>query len=103
MKTGHNSIARILMGLLPVFQRLLPFLIKLYPLLDRFLPFFASKFLNRTMMRWKNEGLIESYRIKAEKTGKLHYKIEIQITITSEKLETILTGAINELFETFKM
>ena len=101
--TVLERMVRIFIMDLPIFERFIPLLIRLLPLFDRCLSLFVSYFLDRTMQGWKDEGLIESYKTRTVKTGRLHYKIEIYVVLTSEQLGFVLNDLTAKVLRRFKM
>jgi hypothetical protein len=71
------------------------------PIFERFVPVFVSYFLERTLRALKTEGSIEDYRTRTERTGKLHYRIDIRLVLTEEQAKIILKGLVTKMLRTF--
>jgi hypothetical protein len=84
--------------ILPIFGRLVPILWIVMPAFDRIVPSFVSFFLNRTLGGWKSKGLIDDYGTRTVRSGRLSYKVEICVVLTSEqagdKVRELLARAI---------
>jgi hypothetical protein len=97
MKTDLEYIISILESFLPFLERFFPILIRLFPLFDRFFPFFVSYFLERMLRAWKNQGLVENYETRINRTAKLHYKMDIRIVLTTEQTKNMLNDLITKV------
>jgi hypothetical protein len=62
------------------------------------IPGLVSFWLNRTLGGWKSKGLIENYGTRTARTGKLSYKLEICVVVTTEqagqRLQELLARAM---------
>jgi hypothetical protein len=65
-------------------------LAELIPVFEPISPRFISFFLRRKLKEWKNEGLIESYRARTKRIGKLHHRIYVDLDLTPEQANRIL-------------
>ena len=71
--------------LVPVLGRFVPILWILLPTFGRIIPGLVSFSLNRTLGGWKSKGLIEKYGTRTVRSGRLSYKIEICVVLTTEQ------------------
>jgi hypothetical protein len=62
---------------------------------DALFPFFLSRFLNRQLSQWKDEGSIDDYKVEAERIQKFHYKIDVDFYLTPNQTKGILNKAVN--------
>jgi hypothetical protein len=53
-------------------------------------PTAISFFLGRRLNEWKEQGLISDYKSHTQRLGKFHYKIEIDLDVTSSQAEHVL-------------
>ena len=97
MKSNLELFLPIFVKLLPILIRLLPIFIRLFPLFERFVPVFVSYFLERTMKTLKTQGSITDYRTRIVRTGKLYYKIDVRLVLTSEQVEMILNDLVTKI------
>jgi hypothetical protein len=73
--------------------RLAPLLMKLFPMFEPLLPSYVSFRLRRLFRRWKEQGMILSYRTRTTRMGRLHYKVSVDLDLTSEQAQMILREA----------
>ena len=73
----------------------------LIPLLARFAlffepisPRFVSFWLRRRLRKWKNRGLIDDYKVKTRRISKFHYKIEVDLDLTSQQADYVLSDML---------
>lgn len=66
---------------------------KLFPLFEPLLPSYISFRLRRLFRRWKKQGMILDYRTRTTRMGKLHYKVSVDLDLTSEQTRMILKEA----------
>jgi hypothetical protein len=71
--------------LVPILGRFVPVLWILLPAFGRVVPGLISFSLNRTLGGWKSRGLIENYGTRTVRSGRLSYKIEVCIVLTTEQ------------------
>ena len=76
---------------------------RFYSLLVRFAfvlepisPRFVSFLLGKKLKEWKNKQLISGYKTKTKRIGKFHYKIDMDLDLTSEQARSILQRLIVE-------
>jgi len=76
---------------------------RFYSLLVRFVfvlepisPRFVSFLLGKKLKEWKNKQLISGYKTKTKRIGKFHYKIDMDLDLTSEQARSILQRLIVE-------
>jgi hypothetical protein len=48
---------------------------------ERFFPQFIKLFLNRRLKEYKKKGIIAGYRVKAQRKGRNHYRLEVDLTL----------------------
>jgi hypothetical protein len=63
-------------------------------------PAFLSRFLNKKLSQWKDEGLINGYRAEAKRIQKFHYRIDVDLDLTSDQTKDILNksaGRVSKL------
>ena len=49
-----------------------------------------SYYLTRTLKEWKKQGLISKFKTRTRRLGKFHYKIEIDLDLTSKQALHVL-------------
>jgi hypothetical protein len=49
-----------------------------------------SYYLTRTLKEWKKQGLISEFETRTRRLGKFHYKIEIDLDLTSKQALHVL-------------
>src|SRR4030065_2066400 len=101
MKMNLERFFPILARFLPIFIRLLPIFIRVFPIFERFVPVFVSYFLERALRTLKTEGSIDDYRTRTVRTGKLHYRIDIRLVLTTEQAKIILNGLVPKILRMF--
>lgn len=76
---------------------------RFYSLLVRFVfvlepisPRFVSFLLGKKLKEWKNKQLISGYKTETKRIGKFHYKIGMDLDLTSEQARSILQRLIVE-------
>ena len=57
-------------------------------------PRFMSFWLRRRLRGWKDGGLIDDYRVKTKRIGKFHYKVEVDLDLTSKQADWMLRDAL---------
>jgi hypothetical protein len=53
-------------------------------------PRFISFWLGRRLENWKNSGIIHDYKINTKRTGKFHYKIEVDLELSTQQAAWVL-------------
>jgi hypothetical protein len=53
-----------------------------------------SFWLRRRLRGWKDRGLIDDYRVKTKRIGKFHYKVEVDLDLTSKQADWMLRDAL---------
>jgi hypothetical protein len=79
-----SLLSRLLLSVEPIRPRLISFL------------------LRRQLREWKRRGLIENYKTKTRTIAKLHYKIEIDLDVTPQQTDWVLTHALIRIFRRFR-
>jgi hypothetical protein len=97
MKLNFERFIPILVRFLPFFIRLLPIFIRVFPIFERFVPMVVSYILEVALRPLKTKGSIEDYRTRTVRTGKLQYRIDIRIVVTTEQVKTVLNGLITKI------
>jgi len=49
-----------------------------------------SYYLTRTLKKWKKQGLISEFGTRTRRLGKFHYKIDIDLDLTSKQTLHVL-------------
>ena len=57
-------------------------------------PRFVSFLVGRKLKEWKNKGLIDGYKAKTKRIGKFHYKIYLDLDLTSKQASRILRDTL---------
>jgi hypothetical protein len=77
-----------------VFRRLIEFVLVFEPLAPRAI----SYYMRRRLGEWKRQGLISGYGTRTRRLGKFHYKIEVDLDLTSKQTLHVLRDLFpNEL------
>jgi hypothetical protein len=77
-----------------VFRRLIEFILVFEPLAPRAI----SYYMRRRLGEWKQQGLISGYKTRTRRLGKFHYKIEVDLDLTSKQTLHVLRDLFpNEL------
>jgi hypothetical protein len=97
MKLNFERFIPILVRFLPFFIRLLPIFIRVFPIFERFVPMVVSYILEAALRPLKTKGSIEDYRTRTVRTGKLQYRIDIRIVVTTDQVKTVLNGLITKI------
>ena len=58
------------------------------------LPLFLSHFLNKQLRQWKEGGLINDYKAEAKRIQKFHYKIDVNLDLTSDQAKKIINESM---------
>jgi hypothetical protein len=58
------------------------------------LPLFLSHFLNNQLRQWKDEGLINDFKAEAKRIRKFHYKIAVDLDLTSDQTKNIINKSM---------
>lgn len=66
------------------------FMLFLEPISPRFVSFLIRRRLNV----WKQEGLIDDFRIQTERVGKFHYKVMVDLEFTSIQVHHAMADAL---------
>jgi hypothetical protein len=69
-----------------VFRRMINFILFFEPLAPRAF----SYYMRRRLSEWKQQGLISGYRTRTRRLGKFHYKIEVDLDLTSKQTLHVL-------------
>jgi hypothetical protein len=54
-----------------------------------------SYYLTRTLKEWKKQGLISEFETRTRRLGKFHYKIEIDLDLTSKQALHVLDDLLS--------
>jgi DNA-nicking Smr family endonuclease len=73
-----------------VSERLFSLLLKAAFIFEPLAPRAISYYLTRRMREWKRQGLISEYKTRTRRLGKFHYKIEVDLGLTSKQAHTLL-------------
>jgi hypothetical protein len=77
-----------------VFRRLIEFVLVFEPLAPRAI----SYYMRRRLGEWKRQGLISEYEARTRRLGKFHYKVEVDLDLTSKQTLHVLRDLFpNEL------
>jgi len=63
---------------------------------------FISLFLKRRLGEWKKNGMIDDYKAKTKRISKFHYKIVLDMDLTSEQAGSILRNSVVKIVERFR-
>jgi hypothetical protein len=69
-----------------VFRQLIEFILVFEPLAPRAI----SYYMGRRLREWKQQGLISGYKTRTRRLGKFHYKMEIDLDLTSKQTLHVL-------------
>jgi hypothetical protein len=67
-----------------------------FPLLEPLVPRYISANLRRRFRKLKTRGLILDYQIRTRRLGRLHYKITVDLDLTTEQTAVILRELSNQ-------
>jgi hypothetical protein len=73
-----------------VFRQLINFILFFEPMA----PQAISYYMKRRLSEWKQQGLISGYKTRTQRLGKFHYKIVVDLDLTSKQT----LHAIRDLF-----
>lgn len=76
---------------------------RLFPVFERFVPVFVSYFLERILRTWKTEGLICDYETRTIRISKFHYKIDMNIVLTTGQVRIMLDYLVTEVLRRLKI
>ncbi len=71
-----------------------PLLIWLFSIVEPLTPRAVSYYLGRYLRNWKNRNVILGYKIRTRRLGKLHYKIIVDLDLTSKQARRILSRTV---------
>ncbi len=57
-------------------------------------PRFISFWLGRRLKNWKDRGIIDDYKVNTRRTGKFHYKIEVNLELSPQQAKWILRDTL---------
>ncbi len=80
-------------------ERFAPLLMRLVFIVEPLAPRFASFFLERKLKEWKDKRLIDGYSVKTARIGKFHYKIGMDLVLTSEQARSTLRNYVFKIFK----
>ena len=69
-----------------VFRQLINFILFFEPMA----PLAISYYMKRRLSEWKRQGLISGYEARTHRLGKFHYKIEVDLDLTSKQTLHVL-------------
>ena len=69
-----------------IFRQLMEFILVFEPLAPRAI----SYYMGRRLSEWKRQGLITGYKTRTRRLGKFHYKIEVDLDLTSKQTLHVL-------------
>jgi hypothetical protein len=69
-----------------VFSRLINLILFFEPLA----PKAFSYYMRRRLSEWKRQGLISGYKTRTRRLGKFHYKVEVNLDLTSKQTLHVL-------------
>jgi hypothetical protein len=79
-------------------DRLILFGIKHANFFEPFAKYGISYYLNGQLKNYRKQGLVSTYKTRTKRLGKWHYKIEVDLDLTS----TQFTGILKELLSQLK-
>ena len=62
-------------------------------------PRFISFLLRRRFGEWEREGLVAGSKIKTRRIGKFHYRIEVDLDLTQQQANRILTATLTRILK----
>lgn len=65
-------------------------------------PRFISFWLGRRLENWKNSRLIGDYKVNTRRTGKFHYKIEVDLELSPQQADWILRDTLIRILRGFR-
>jgi len=68
-------------------------------ILEPLTPRSISLSLNRKLKEWKENQLIDNYETRTERIGKFHYKIHVNLIMTSEQARNDLLNFLVNIFK----
>jgi len=77
-------------------SRFFSFLVRFAFIFEPISPRFVSFFLGRKLKEWKNRRLIDDYKAKTKRIGKFHYKIDVDLSLTSEQVRNVIAGLVTK-------
>jgi hypothetical protein len=101
MKINLERFFPILARFLPIFVRLWPIFFRVFIIFERFVPLVVSYFLERALRTLKTQGSIDDYRTRTVRTGKLQYRIDIRLVLTTDQVKNILSDVVTKILRMF--
>ncbi len=78
-----------------VSQRLFGLLFRVSFVFEPLAPRAISYYLARTLKEWKRRGLISRFETRTRRLGKFHYKIEIDLDLSSKQALNVLDDLLS--------
>jgi len=80
-------------------SRLLSLFARFALLFEPISPPFISFWLQRRLRNWKSRGLVDDYRVSTTRSGKFHYKIEVDLDLNSRQAKWVLADILVRLLK----
>lgn len=61
-------------------------------------PRFISFWLRRRLGNWKQEGLIDDYRVKTRRLGKFHFTVQVDLELRQKQVDWIGSDVLTRIF-----
>jgi len=71
-------------------QRVFSLMVKVAFVLEPLAPRVIFYYLTQRLKEWKKQGLISEFQTKIRRLGKFHYKIEVDLDVTSKQTLHVL-------------
>jgi hypothetical protein len=71
-------------------QRFFSLMVKVAFVFEPLAPRVISYYLTQRLKEWKKQGLISEFKTKTRRLGKFHYKIEVDLDVTSKQAFHVL-------------
>jgi hypothetical protein len=81
--------------------RLINFLFRVALAFEPLAPRAISFVLSRELNGWKQEGLIDDYKIHSKRLGKFHYKIEVDFEVSRNQVHHFFTNVLPSQSKTY--
>jgi len=71
-------------------SRLISVFMKLFYVFEPLMPSVIRWTVRKRIESWKNRGLVEDYKLKVRRLGKLHYRLEMEFVLGDTHVQRIL-------------
>lgn len=66
-----------------------------FGVIEFFIPIFLSYFLRKEFRKWKKRDLISNYKVKATRSGKYRYKVDLDFYLTENQAKNRLSDILD--------